>query len=201
LRELDVAGFSKMIAKSLGVRFQEPVARDDGTWSIGLWVRPGIGRQAAFLVMLPETERFLAVLHRLLPTIAGPFVIIAPTNRHRTVEVQEMLQRRGITFVAMEDHIFLNDSGELVAVESRDDAGQPQSTPKEDRRRIVKEFCERNNCKVKDIQEAAGVDESDYYKWLRGNVPDHYSTCVAVERVLRTGINAVHPPNRGSIHK
>ena len=61
-------------------------------------------------------------------------------------------------------------------------------TPKEDRRRVVKEFISRNHCKVKDIQEAAGVDEADYYKWFTGKVPDHYSTCIASERVLRYGL-------------
>ena len=34
----------------------------------------------------------------------------------------------------------------------------------------------------------AGEDEADYYKWLHGKLPDHYSTCVAIERVLRDGL-------------
>jgi hypothetical protein len=32
------------------------------------------------------------------------------------------------------------------------------------------------------------VDEADYYKWLNGKTPDHYSTCVAIEGVLREGL-------------
>ncbi|MDR3571903.1 MAG: hypothetical protein P4L81_07020, partial [Candidatus Pacebacteria bacterium] len=56
-----------------------------------------------------------------------------------------------------------------------------------DRRRVVKEFTERHKCKVKDIQLAAGVDEADYYRWLRGSKPDNYSFCMAIERVLRDG--------------
>ncbi|MEO8657391.1 MAG: hypothetical protein ABI693_02930 [Bryobacteraceae bacterium] len=41
---------------------------------------------------------------------------------------------------------------------------------------------------MRDIQEAAGVADADYYKWLRGKTPDHYSTCVAIERVLYNGL-------------
>lgn len=64
----------------------------------------------------------------------------------------------------------------------------PRPTPKEDRARIIKEFTVSHKCKVKEIQVAAGVDEADYYKWLHGNLPDHYSTCTAIEGVLRIGI-------------
>jgi hypothetical protein len=52
---------------------------------------------------------------------------------------------------------------------------------------VVKAFLARNRRRVKDIQKAAGVDEADYYKWLNGRTPDHYSTCVAIERVLHGG--------------
>lgn len=41
---------------------------------------------------------------------------------------------------------------------------------------------------MKNIQEAAGVDEADYYKWLNGKTPDHYSTCLSIERVLRVDL-------------
>jgi hypothetical protein len=66
------------------------------------------------------------------------------------------------------------------------------ATSKEDRRRVVKEFVVRNSCKIKDVQEAAGVDEADYYKWLRGKTPDHYSTGTAIEKVLRNGLPVRH---------
>jgi hypothetical protein len=45
---------------------------------------------------------------------------------------------------------------------------------------------------VAEIHETAGVHEADYYKWLNGTIPDHYSTCVAIEKVLVAGI-----PKRG----
>jgi hypothetical protein len=59
---------------------------------------------------------------------------------------------------------------------------------------VVKEFVTRTHCKVKDIQEAAGVDEADYYKWLRGKTPGHYSTAVGIEHVLRVGLTGEAKP-------
>ena len=53
---------------------------------------------------------------------------------------------------------------------------------------MVKEFTARNHCMVKDIQEAAGVDEADYYRWLHGKLPNHYSASQAIERVLHRGL-------------
>jgi hypothetical protein len=188
LQELEVASFAKTLAGPLGIRWQGPVSRGDGTWGIGLSDRRDTRTRPVFLVLLPETGRFVAVVHRLLLTVSGPFVLIAPTSRHRTMEVQELLHARGVSFLSMEEHILRDDEGRLVAVDPQAPGGEVPATAKEDRHRLVKEFTARNKCKVKDIQEAAGVDEADYYKWLRGKTPDHYSTCVAIERVLRNGL-------------
>lgn len=49
---------------------------------------------------------------------------------------------------------------------------------------LVREIAARTH-KVKDIQEADGVDEADYYKWLNGTKPDHYCTRVAIEGATR----------------
>jgi hypothetical protein len=65
--------------------------------------------------------------------------------------------------------------------------------PVADRRRAVKEFVARTHCRVKDIQEAAGVDEADYYNWLNGKTPDSYSTCREIERILRKGMPGALP--------
>lgn len=191
VQELEVASFARMLAGPLGIRWQGPVSRGDGTWGIGLSDRRDTRTRPVFLVLLPETGRFVAVLHRLLVNVSGPFVLVAPTSRHRTMEVQKMFHARGVSFLSLEEHILRDDAGRLVAVDPQAPDGEVPVTAKEDRPRAVKEFVARNKCKVKDIQEAAGVDEADYYKWLRGKTPDHYSTCVAIEQVLRNGL-----PNR-----
>ena len=188
LQELDVASFTKVLAGPLGIQWQDPVSRGDHTWGIGLSNRRDTKARPVFLVLLAETGRFQAVVHHLLLTVSGPFVLVAPTGSHRTIELQELLHARGVSFLALEEHLMLDDAGRLVAAAPQEAAGEIRATPKEDRARVVKEFLTRNNCKVKDIQKAAAIYQTDYYKWLSGSVPDHYSTCIAIERVLVAGI-------------
>jgi len=188
LQELEVASFAKMLAGPLGIRWQGPVSRGDGTWGIGLSDRRDTRTRPVFLMLLPETGRFVAVLHRLLVNVSGPFVLVAPTSRHRTMEVQEMLHARGVSFLSLEEHILRDDAGLLVAVDPQETGGEVPATAKEDRPRVVREFVARNKCKVKDVQEAGGVDEADYYKWRSGQLPDHYAACRSIEAILRHGL-------------
>lgn len=143
-------------------------------------------------MLLPDTGRFLVVLQRLLLNVPGPFVLVAPTSRHRTIEAQELMEPRGISFFSLEEQLVLDDDGRVVALAQQGGPGEIRPTPLADRKRVVKEFVQRSHCKVRDIQEAAGVDEADYYKWLRGATPDHYSTCAAIERVLHQGLPERH---------
>lgn len=188
LQELDIASFTKSLAGPLGIRWQDPVARGAGVWGIGLSERRDSRAQPVFLVLLQEADRFLAAVQHLLLTVSGPFVVLAATNRHRTIDVQELLQARGVSFVAMEEHLVRDETGRLVSADPQDTINTVRPTAKEDRHRVVKAFLARNHCKVKDIQEAAGVDEADYYKWRNGRIPDHYSSCVAIETVLLGGL-------------
>ena len=192
LQQLDVASFTRMLAGPLGIRWQQPIERGDHTWSIGLSTHPESLNRPAFLFLLPSTERFMASLQQLLLRNPGPCLVIAPTHRHRTVEVQEMLQERGIRFLALEDRLQIDDTGRLVSTDSAPATVEVRATPKDDRVRAVKEFLARHQCKVKDIQDAAAIHQTDYYKWLKGSIPDHYSTCVAIEKILVVGI-----PKRG----
>jgi hypothetical protein len=198
VHELGLAGFMQALAAPLGIRWQAPVARGDGTWACGISVRPETSGQPVFLIVVPAARRFRAALERLLLDVSGPFVILAPTSKHRSAEVQERLQRRGLAFLALEDRIGIVDDGQFVACDTPEDATRPQPTPVADRQRVVKEFTARYKCKVKAVQVAAGEDQADYYKWLHGKLPDHYSTCVAIERVLRDGLPDVKPQRKRS---
>jgi len=198
VHELDIAAFAQTFAAAVGIRCRAPVVRGDGVWAVGTSVRPDTRGQPVFLIVLPAVERFRAAVERLLFDVPGPFVIVAPTNSHRSVEVQEHVQRRGLGFLAIEDHVGLSDDGQFVALDPNDGMDQPLPTPIEDRPRVVKEFTARHKCKVKDIQVAAGVDEADYYKWLHGKIPDRYSTSVAIERVLRDGLRNEKPKRKAS---
>jgi len=198
VHELELSGFTEALAGPVGFRWRQPTSRGDGTWSVGISVRPETRGQPVFLIVLPATARFRAALERLLFDVPGPFVILAPSNNHRSVEVQEHLQRRGLGFLALEDSVGLSDDGQFVALDANGGSDQILPTPVEDRPRAVKEFTVRHKCKVKDIQEAAGADEADYYKWLRGKIPDHYSTCIAIERVLWGGLPNLKPQRKSS---
>lgn len=192
MQQLDVASFTQMLAGPLGIRWHQPTERGDHTWGVGLSTHHQSLNRPAFLFLLPSTARFIASLQHLLLRNPGPCLVIVPTHRHRTVEVQEMLQERGICFVALEERLQIDEAGRLVSTDSETAAAQIRATPKEDRARVVKEFLARHKCKVKDIQEAAAIHQADYYKWLKGSIPDHYSTCVAIEHALVVGI-----PKRG----
>lgn len=188
LHELDVGVLVAAVAPILGVRPQPPVPRGDTTWAIGtskLWSTHG---QPVFLIVVPQTARFLAALEKLLFDVPGPFLVLAPTNRHRSVMVQERMQSRGIGFIALEDSIGADEHGAFALLDGSGTAPELRVTPVADRRRVVKEFAERHKCKVKGIQETAGVDEADYYKWLRGSKADHLSFCIALERAVATGL-------------
>jgi hypothetical protein len=188
VHKLDLAGFTKMIAPPLGIRWHPPESLGDHTWAIGLSDRRSSRNQAVFFIVLPDSVRFAAALNTLLLDIPGPFVAIAPTNRHRTPEVQQRLQARGINFVALEDQLLLDGNGSFISIEPLHSSDQIRPTPVAERPQAVKAFCAKHGCKVKHIYEAAGVDESDFYKWRRGELPDSSNKCRDIERVLLHGL-------------
>ena len=194
VQELNIGGLMQKLAVPLSFRWQAPVRRGDFTWAIGTSLRRETLGHPVFLIVLPSATRFRAALERLILDVPGPFVIVAPTNSNRSVEVQEHVQRRGLTFLALEDYVGLADDGQFGGRSTVTDPERLVATPVADRPRVVKEFLALHRCKVKDIQEAAAIHRSDYYKWLNGDVPDHYSTCVAIEKVLVAGI-----PKRGKL--
>lgn len=194
LHAVDLGSMSRILATPLGVRWQPPELSGDSTWGIGLSERRDSRGQPVFLIVLPDTARFVTAVQRLTRIGSGPFVLAAPTNRHHTIEAQELLHSRGATFLPLEEHLLVNEAGELVPANVQDTAKTTPITPCEDRRRVVKEFVRRNECKIKHIQEAAGVHESDYYGWLKGEDPDRYAHCISIEEILHYGF----PPHFAS---
>jgi len=190
-QELDVAAFTKRIAGPLGIRWQSPVGRGNGLWSVGVSEAPGTRGQPVFLALVTDTQRFVGLVQRLVIDQDRPFVLVAPTKRRCTVELLELLQARRSVFVALEERLGLAESGQLVAAGAKGEEGQTwPATPVAQRPGAVESFTKRNKCKVKDIHDAAGVHQSDYYRWLKGTRPDNYSTCQAIERILAEGFPA-----------
>jgi hypothetical protein len=185
---LDVGMFTKAIAGALGVRWHAPQGCGDYTWSIGVSGRRGTLNQPVYFMVLPGAARFQASVQNLLLDVAGPFIILAPTNQHRTAEVQRRLQAHGIACVSLEDQLLLDGDGKLVSIDPVEPADEIQPTPVSDRSRLVRAFVAKHQCKVKDIYEAAGIDESDFYKWRRGALPDAFKKSQDIERVLLHGL-------------
>jgi hypothetical protein len=192
LHELDLASFLQPILRAASIRHEQPKKRGFGTWSLGLSTRRSSMNQPAFLIIAHGTEIFESAVNDLLLDVAGQFLIMAPTNGYRSVRVQERLQARNIGYVCLDEQLGVDEDGCFVSVDPLDSADRIPATPVADRKRVVAEFRAKHGCKVAEIHEAAGVHEADYYKWLNGSIPDHYSTCVAIEKVLVAGI-----PKRG----
>jgi hypothetical protein len=192
LHELDLAGFLQPILRAASIRHEQPKKRGYGTWSLGLSTRRSSMNQPAFLIIAHGTEIFESAVNDLLLDVAGQFLVMAPTNRYRSVRVQERLQARNIGYVCLDEQVGVDENGCFVSVDPLDSADRIPATPVADRKRVIAEFRAKHGCKVADIHETAGVHEADYYKWLNGSIPDHYSTCVAIEKVLVAGI-----PKRG----
>lgn len=188
LHELDLAGFLQPILRAASIRHEQPKKRCYGTWSLGLSTRRSSINQPAFLIIAHGMEIFESAVNDLLLDVAGQFLILAPTNRYRSVRVQERLQARNIGYVCLEDQVGVDENGCFVSVDPLDSADRISATAVADRKRVVAEFRAKHGCKVAEIHESAGVHEADYYKWLNGSIPDHYSTCVAIEKVLVAGI-------------
>jgi len=150
--ELDVTSFARIVARPLSIRCQDPVPRGDGTWAIGLSIRRETRMHPVFLVVVPNVQRFQAVLWNLLSHVASPFVVVAPTSRHRTVEVQELLRDRGISFLALDEHLRVDDDGQIVTVYPPEQDSSVLPMPKDDRVRVVKEFTARHKCKVRSLK-------------------------------------------------
>jgi hypothetical protein len=190
-QELDVAAFIKRIAGPLGIQRQIPVGREKGLWSVGVSEAPGTRGQPVFLALVTDTQRFVGLVQRLAFDQDRPFVLVAPTKRRCTVEVLEVLQARRSEFIALEERLGLAENGQLVVVGEKGEEGQAvAATPVAQRAAAVKSFTKRYKCRIKDIHEAAGVDQSDYYRWIKGTRPDEYSTCQAIERILAEGFPA-----------
>ncbi len=189
VHSLDLAAFSEAIARPLGFRRHTPVDRGHNTWIIGL-APAGFGIDHPVILMAhSDQERFRTALHRLLADIEEPFILLCPTASQKDPGIHELLARRRVGFHALEDHLGVDDGGGFaVARPLILTSGDLPITPLADRIRAIKDFTVTHRCKVADIQKAAGVDESDFYKWRSGKLPDDYAACVRIEAVLRNGL-------------
>jgi hypothetical protein len=192
LQELDLAAFLAPVLNAASIRAETLQPRGHGVWSIGLSNRRSSLNRPVFLLVFAGAQGFLSAARDLLLDVPGQFVIVAPTNRHRSVDLQTQLQARAVLYLCLEEGVFVDERGRFATVDPLESANKVASTPVADRKRVIKGFTTKYRCKVADVQRAAGVHSSDYYKWLSGAIPDHYSTCIAIEKVLVFGLGRVN---------
>jgi hypothetical protein len=114
LHDLDLNGFFQPVLLAAAIRPEPLRERLPGIWTAGLSDRPASRNQPAFLIITPTCTAFDVTIRRLLLEVAGPFVLIAPTNRNRTTTLQEQLQQRNVGYLCLEDQMGIDDGGRFV---------------------------------------------------------------------------------------
>ncbi len=188
VHDLDLASFFQSVAQALGLRWQQPALRFPGVWAIGVSARANTRSQPAFLQVQSRRSAFLQGVRRLLVEIDGPFLLVAPTEQFRDVAIQEMIQRRGIGFISLEDQIVMDDAGRLVALDPVSTDDEHSVTPPVDRERVLNAFCQKYDIPKTKAADQAEVDPTDLYKWVRNELPRNSKKSARIEVLLRRGI-------------
>jgi hypothetical protein len=114
-----------------------------------------------------------------------PFVAVAPTCNHLTVDLREHLDRRQSDFISMEDRVGMSEDGRFVALESTD-ADEIAPTPVEQRPAVVDRYKREFTYTVDNICKDATVNRSDFYKWMKGKLDSTSGKSIRIEEALRT---------------
>ncbi len=188
LHTLDLSTLLQPVLQAASIRAGAFQPRGHGVWAIGLSNRRSSLNQPVFLIIVHTAAAFESAVSSLLLDIPGQFLILAATNRHRSVKVQERLQAHNVGYLCLEEQLLVDEHGWFTATDPLEASDAVAATPAADRKRVVKEFTKKHRCKVVDIQKASGVYETDYYGWLKGDDPDHYAHCVRIEQILHQGL-------------
>jgi hypothetical protein len=194
VQALDVGSFTRMLADVLGLRWQPPEKRAGRAWGIGLSKRRKSLNQPTFFVAESGQSEFRSTVLELLANVPGPFVLVAPTDRHRDVNLQEHFERRGIGFVSLEEQVLLDEEGKLTSVNPLESGDDLPPTPVEDRQRLMDAFRAKYDCTMQAIADEAEVHIRDLYKWIGGQIKDLSKKSRRIEVVLRRGF--VRHPGR-----
>ena len=130
-------------------------------------------------------DDFRSALRELAFSCPTPFVAIAPTSNHLTVELRENLARRQSDFISMEDRVGLSGDGRFVALEITD-ADEIAPTPVEQRPAVVDQYKRDFGYTVDNLCEDAAVNRSDFYKWMKGKLDSKSGKSIRIEGALRT---------------
>ena len=182
---LDVDAFVRPMTGVLCLRSQTAQVRSRGVWELGLSTGRATRSYPTFLLVFARQSNFHSAIRDLALTCPTPFVAIAPTGNHLTIELHEDLARRRSEFISLEDRVGLSEDARFVALEI---AGQGEivPTPIEQRQAVVERYKRQFSYTVENICEYASVNRSDFYKWMKGKLNSKSSKCIRIEEALRT---------------
>jgi hypothetical protein len=193
LHQVDLPALTQAAARPLGIRWQPPVERGHGAWGIGLAPNEHGIERAVVLLVHTEQERFRCALNRLLADSSEKFVLLSPTDRHKNLEVHEMLLRREIPMHTLEGSLGINEQGRFAALHPGAfplaAAEAPvEPTPVAERAAKVDAFLAKYGLTIKEILVALNnLDRRDFNRWRNGELPDTSSKSKKIESYLRTG--------------
>lgn len=128
VHDIDLAGLLAPALRAAGIRAQGMVLRSRGVWAVGLSARRSALHQPVFLVICQSPITFDNRVRDLLLEVPGPFLLVAPTNRCRSVALQERLLARSVEYLALEDEVGLNEQGAFARIEAQE-ASAPRASP------------------------------------------------------------------------
>ncbi len=129
---LEIDAVVRGIAEVLCLRSQALQVRAHGVWELGLSTSRTTRNHPVFLMVFTRPEDFRSAVCELALTCTTPFVAVAPTGNHMTVELRGVLERRQSGFISMDERVGLSDDGRFVALEITD-ADEIAPTPVEQR--------------------------------------------------------------------
>jgi hypothetical protein len=182
---LDVDGIVRPMAEALCIRGQILKSRAHGVWELGLSTSRTTRNHPAFLLVFTGSHDFGSAIRELALSCPTPFVAVAPTGNHLTVELREHLGRRQSDFISMEDRVGLTEDGRFVALEITA-ADEIDPTPVEQRPAVVDQYKRDFGYTVDNICEDANVNRSDFYKWMKGKLDSKSGKSIRIEEALRT---------------
>lgn len=196
IHDIDMVAFTRAVTRPLGIRSQQPTARAHGAWGIGL-LREVCGVERPVVLMIHfEHERFSGAIKKLLAESPEKFVLLAPTMRHKDLEVHDLLERRGIAFAALEDCLSIDAAGSFVAARTGlfpfhgpGDLRPP--TQVGERATKVQKFLQTHGLTIKDILNALNLDRRDFNRWRKGDLPDSSTKSKKIEGYLHQGPRTV----------
>jgi hypothetical protein len=130
LHDLDLASFLKPILQVASIRPEAPKPRTPGTWSLGLAGRSS-SLAPAFLVVAHSGAAFEASVRDLLLDVSGQFLLVVPTNRYRSAEIQQRIQASSATCLCLEEVVGVDESGAFLLLETAESTttARDQATP------------------------------------------------------------------------